>query len=274
MTRARALKQVIRARAAKTGERYTAARRHILREIDDDKPSASALSATADKKGLSPQGLSPQAAEASPLATTQSPSPAATKGGLSDAKAIEKTGHDLAHWFGVLDRFGGIEKGHTASTALLYEKYEVPGWYCQGIVVAYERARGKRVMNQRCDGAFEVSVSKVIGAKTPALVKAFEDAKKRKEWSIDADAGLVKALETGLKDPKSKGFITRPDGQARFRFRWDATTVQFNLYPKGPGKTSIVAQQMKLRDAGEVERYRKLWKTAFAALASAVSTAS
>ena len=35
MTRARALKQVIRARAAKTGERYTTARRHILKELND-----------------------------------------------------------------------------------------------------------------------------------------------------------------------------------------------------------------------------------------------
>ena len=31
MTRARALKQAIRARAAKTGERYTTARRHVLK---------------------------------------------------------------------------------------------------------------------------------------------------------------------------------------------------------------------------------------------------
>lgn len=254
MTRARALKQVIRARAEKTGERYTTARRHVLRGLTDDKP-----------KGLSPQ-----------VAMKPDPPvvPASVKGGLSDAKTIEKTGHDLAHWFGILDRFGGIEKGHTASTTFLYENYHVTGWYCQGIVVAYERARGKRVMNQRCDGAFEVSVSKVIGATTPALVKAFTDAKTRNKWAIDADAGLIKAFEAGLKEAKSKGFITRPDGQSRFRFKWDGTTVQFNLYPKGPGKTSIVAQQMKLRDAGEVERYRGLWKTAFTALASAVSNAS
>ena len=33
MTRARALKEVIRARAAKTGERYTTARRHVLNEL-------------------------------------------------------------------------------------------------------------------------------------------------------------------------------------------------------------------------------------------------
>ena len=33
MTRARALKSVIRARVAKTGERYTTARRHVLAPI-------------------------------------------------------------------------------------------------------------------------------------------------------------------------------------------------------------------------------------------------
>jgi hypothetical protein len=262
MTRARALKQVIRARAAKTGERYTTARRHILRELT--------LRANDAPTGSSRQAKSLQAKSAASPALP--PAPARAKGGLSDAKAIEKTGHDLAYWFDVLDRFGGIEKGHTASASFLYKQHELPGWYCQGIVVAYERARGKRVMNQRCDGAFEVSVSKVIAAKTPAIVKAITGAKTRRKWSVGADATLVTALESGLEDPKSKGFITRPDGQARFRFKWNETTVQINLYPKGPGKTSIVAQQMKLRNVDAVERYRGLWKTAFALLAAAVST--
>ena len=192
---------------------------------------------------------------------------------MSDTTSLKKTGHDLAHWFAILDRIGAIEKGHTAAAAFLHEQYSVPGWYVQGIVVAYERARGKRVLHQKCDGSFEVSVSKVIPATTAALVKALSDSKKRKAWSIDADAGLVKALEAGVKDPKSKGFITRPDGQARFRFKFDGTTVQVNLYPKGPGKTSIVAQQMKLADAKAVDHYRGLWKTAFTAIAAVLSEA-
>jgi hypothetical protein len=244
MTRARALKEVIRARAAKTGERYTTARRHILRELNQ--------------------------APVTRVAPVARVAPASTKGGLSDAKSIEKTGHDLAYWFDVMDRFGGVEKGHTALTGHLYEKYEVPGWYCQGIVVAYERARGKRVMNQKCDGSFEVSVSKVIAAKTPALVKALSDPKQRKRWSAKADTALVKALETGLKDPKSKGFVMKPNGEARYRFKWDGMTVQFNLYPKGSGKTSIVATQQKLSGPEAVEPCRALWKAAFAALSQAV----
>ena len=256
MTRARALKQVIRARAAKTGERYTTARRHILRELND-KGSASARGSQSAQGAQSAQRNAPAASQA--------------KGGLSDAKAIEKTGHDLAHWFAILDRFGGIEKGHTASTKLLYNDHNVPGWYCQGIVVAYERARGKRVMNQKCDGSFEVSVSKVINAATPALVKALSDTKQRKRWSAKADAALVKALEAGLKSPKSKGFVMKPNGEARYRFKWDAMTVQLNLDPKGPGKTSIVATQQKLAGPEAVEPYRAVWKAALSAIGGTVA---
>ena len=80
---------------------------------------------------------------------------------------------------------------------------------------------------------------------------------------------LVKALEAGLKDPKSKGFVMKPNGEARHRYKWDGMTVQFNLYPKGPGKTSIVAQQT-LPGADAVEPYRALWKAAFAALSQAL----
>ena len=115
------------------------------------------------------------------------------------------------------------------STALLSQQHDVPGWYCQGIVVAYERARGKRVMNQKCDGSFEVSVSKVIAATTSAPVKALGEAKQRRRWTAKADSDLVKALEAGL----------------RHRYKWDGMTVQFNLYPKGPGKTSIVAPRLQ-----------------------------
>ena len=241
MTRARALKQTIRARAAKTGERYTTARRHILRELNQ------------------PQKKAPPV----------SPAPAmSTRGGLSDAKSIEKTGKDLAHWFAVLDRFGAIEKGHTKAADHLYSDHGVPGWYCQGITVAYERARGVRGMNQRCDGAYEVSVSKVMAAKPSQIIKALKDAR---GWSDGVDADLLEALASAVKDRKSKGFITRADGQARFRYKWNGTTVQFNMYPKGAAKTSFVVQHMNLEGPQSVDAYRAKWKAAFGAIADLLS---
>ena len=74
-------------------------------------------------------------------------------------------------------------------------------------------------------------------------------------------------MRAALQDKKSKGFVIRPDGQARFRYKWDGTTVQFNMYPKGPGKTSFVVSNTNLQDAKSVEAYRAKWKAAFAAIA-------
>ena len=246
MTRARALKQTIRARAAKTGERYTTARRHILRELNEKAPVAR----------VAPVAL------VTPVAPAKS-----TKGAISDASVQKKTGHDLAHWFGVLDRFGAVEKGHTAAARHLYETHGVDGWYAQGITVSYERARGVRGINQRCDGAWEVSVSKTLTASTAQLVKAFSDARKRSEWTSEADPTLAAALAKGLADKKSKGWVVRPDGLARFRYRWDDTIVQLIDHVDVGRKIALTVQHTKLANAGDVERHRGQWKTAFGLLA-------
>lgn len=243
MTRARALKHVIRARAAKTGERYTTARRFVLLERQKEKAAA--------------------APEPSPAAKSASP-----RGAISDAAVIKKTGQDLAYWYDVLDRFGAVAKGHTAAARHLYEEHGVPGWYSQGITVSYERARGVRAVNQRCDGDFEVSASKVMTADAKTFVKAFTDARRRGSWAKGLDAGLTKALATGLADKKSKGFVIRPDGMARFRYKWDGTTVQLYAYPKAGGKLNVTVQHTRLPNGDAVEPYRKQWKAALAALAA------
>ena len=184
MTRARALKQVIRARAAKTGERYTTARRHVLKDLQ--------------------QGT---ALPARPRSTTAPQAAAAgtSKGGVSDAKSLEKTGHGLDHWFDVLDRFGAVEKGHSAAARHLYEAHHVGGWYAQGITVAYERARGVRAINQRCDGEYEVSVSKVVAADTTEVIKAFTEARQRRRWVEGVDARLVQRARGRTRQPGVQG---------------------------------------------------------------------
>jgi hypothetical protein len=73
MTRARALKEIIRARSAKTGERYTAARRHVLNEL---RPRTQSVVRS------TPVPVS---------ATTKSAAPAtSSKGGVSDATSRER----------------------------------------------------------------------------------------------------------------------------------------------------------------------------------------
>ena len=146
MTRARALKQVIRARAAKTGERYTTARRHVLNQLATIAPASSSRR-PAEQPAPGPR-IAPEAALKERPTTAIAP----TRGSVTDAKSREKTGHGLDHWFALLDRFGGVEKGHSALARHLYDDHGVPGWYSQGITVAYERARGARLLNQRMSG--------------------------------------------------------------------------------------------------------------------------
>ncbi len=248
MTRARALKQVIRARVAKTGERYTTARRHVL-------------------KALQPR-TAPAPQPPVIAAPTASAATRPSKGSVSDAKAREKTGHGLDHWFAVLDRFSAVEKGHTAAARHLSEAHDVDGWYAQGITVAYERARGVRVLNQRCDGDYEVSVSKVVAGETTTVIKAFTDPRVRRRWVEGVDVRLVHALTTALDGSASKGFVVRPDGQARFRYTWDGTTVQLYLMPKTGGKVSVVAANTKLAEGTMVEERREKWRAALQAMAT------
>jgi hypothetical protein len=246
MTRTRALKRAIRSRAAATGERYTTARRHVVSQL--------------------------KAIEASraPVEAPRAVSPARARTGISEAQFVKKTGHGFDHWFAVLDRFGAVEKGHTAAARHLFADHGVPGWHAQGLTVAYERARGVRAANQRCDGVFEVSVSKVVAASVPAIVKALSSPRSRARLKV-SDPGLLPALAKGLEAPKSTGFVVRPDGLGRFRYQWDATTVQFYLAPKPGGKTSVVVTHMKLADARAVEQRRAVWREVLNALASVVT---
>jgi hypothetical protein len=262
MTRARALKEVIRARAAKTGERYTTARRHVLKHLTPQPASVAPRPAAAVTDTV----------PSTRAATKSRSKPASSKGGVSDAKSIEKTGHGLNHWFDVLDRFGGVAKGHTASARHLFEAHKVDGWYSQGITVAYERARGVRAVNQRCDGEYEVSASKVVGAKTAAVIKALTDAKLRKRWMNGVDAELAKALSTALDAPGSKGVVVRPDGLGRYRYKWGDTTVQLYLQPKPGDKVSLVATNSKLSNSTMVEERRTQWRAALNALAQLFSS--
>lgn len=246
MTRARSLKQTIRARAAKTGERYTTARRQVLKHTT--------------ARATAPPAPEPPPAPSSSVANL-------TKGAVTDAKTREKTGHGLDHWFAVLDRFGGADKGHTALARHLHDEHAVSGWYAQGITVAYERARGARALNQRVGGDYEVSVSKVVAADTPAVVSAFSDARTRKAWLAPADPALARALAAALTASTSKGFVVRPDGQARFRYKTGPTTVQVYVWPKAGGTSSVVVTEMKLPDAATLEARREAWRTALASLA-------
>jgi hypothetical protein len=244
MTQARKLKKQIRARARKTGERYTAARRQVLRQ-----------------KGHPERVATRSTSAPAPRAATPVP-PALEK---REAGLTQKTGHGWAHWFAVLDAFDAAAKGHTASAHHVAVDHGVEGWYAQEITVAYERARGLRGVNQRLSGAFEVSVSKSLPVPVKEVVKALRDPRRRRRFFADLDPDIRGAFEAALDGPK--GLREREQGGARMRFQTKSgITVVLYLDPKTNGRSGFVATNLKLKGKDDVARIREAWRPALEAL--------
>jgi hypothetical protein len=247
MTDQKKLKRVVRARSAKTGESYTAARRQVL--------AARSKSSTPTAE---PAPAKQPALVAAPAPT---PPPPTKSGALTDKAAREKTGHGLDHWFAVLDAFGAAEKGHTGAADHLYTVHGVPGWHAQGITVAYERARGLRQVNQSCTGTFQVSVSKTVPVPVSEVVAALRDKRRRAAWTKDADPALAAALDAAFAGPKPREVKTKGSDYAWFRFPWDGPTVVIYIRGKAGG-ASVVADNSNLPAPELVEVRRAQWKVA------------
>ena len=257
MTLQKKLKKTIRARSAKTGESYTAARRQVL--LAREKPEATPEPPPPNDVGA---GLAPAREGVNPSSTSRA-KPA--KGGITDESVIKKTGHGLDHWFDVLDAFGAGARGHTDAAAWLNHEHGIPGWHAQGITVAYERERGLRQLNQACTGKYQVSVSKTVRATVAEVADALRSAERRADWLAEVDPGLAQALGEAFTGPKPREIKTRGSDYAWLRFRWDGSTVEVRITGKPTG-ASVVADNKDLPDPSLVERRRAQWRAALEGL--------
>ncbi len=244
MTLQKKLKKTIRARSEKTGESYTAARRQVLLALTKDaeppRPSTPPPPPTPAKK-------------------------ATTRGQVTDDAALKKTGHGLDHWFAVLEAFGTADKGHTAAASHLAKDHGIPGWYAQGITVAYERAHGLRELNQSCTGTFQVNVSKTVPASVAEVVAAITSAERRADWLRDADPVLVQALDAAFTGDQPREVKTKGNDYAWLRFPWDGSTVEIRITGKPKG-ASVVSDNGDLPEPSLVELRRAQWRVALTGL--------
>jgi hypothetical protein len=262
MTLQKKLKKAIRARSGKTGESYTAARRQLL--LSREKKAGAAQPAVPEPVDTQP---APEAAVPAtpPPAPSSPPATSRPRGSISDESVLQKTGHGLEHWFGVLDAFGAAAKGHTAAAAHLSEEHGIPGWHAQGITVAYERARGLREVNQSCTGTFQVSVSKTVPASVAEVVDALKSAGRRASWLREADPDLALALDAAFTGDKPREVKTKGSDYAWLRFRWDGRTVEIRITGRPKG-ASVVADNQDLAGAAQVEQRRAQWRGALEGL--------
>jgi hypothetical protein len=155
MTKQRTLKHRVRARMAKTGESYTAARRMLIAAGDRPDPVAVPFEPT-----------------------------------VSEEKLVEATGRGWQEWLGILDAWGAAGRRHNEIVRWLAAEHAVPDWYTQAITVTYERARGIRVVGQRADGSFVASATKTIAVPVERLFEAFQDEELRERWLPRAELRL------------------------------------------------------------------------------------
>lgn len=148
MTTDKARKRAVRSRMHKTGERYAAARRHVVGDA-----------------GAPPAPLPPRVAEPK----------------MSDATITKGTGRDWDEWFRLLDAWDATTKGHPAIARYLHDEHGVDGWWAQSVTVGYEWARGLRQVHETPDG-FQVSVTRTIAASVDDVWRDFVEPARRNRW--------------------------------------------------------------------------------------------
>ena len=152
MTTQKLLKRRVRERMSKTGESYTAARRHVVVGRDRLEDARQRLESAREL--------------------------------ASDEKLTEATGRDWEGWLSILDRWGAPDRKHREIADHLIGAHAVPGWWAQSITTGYERARGLRKKHQQPNG-FTIYASKTVGVPLEELFAAFVDDRTRAQWLTD-----------------------------------------------------------------------------------------
>lgn len=178
MTKQEHFKQRIRARMAKTGERYGAARRALI----EPGPSRSE---TAPREWLS----EPE---------------------FTDDVIRSNTERGWDEWSDLIESWPGHVDGHAAVAAHIQAEYGLNSWWSQAVTVSWERITGRRVLNQRANGTFEASKTRTVTVDHDALRAALFDDIERGDLFPGFDTEMRSKPST--KVPR----VAFPDGVALF----------------------------------------------------------
>lgn len=145
-----------------------------------------------------------------------------------------------AEWLAFMDRIGATDLNHSQIAEKVNEELESvesgidnPGWWAQGITVAYEQHSGRRLPGQQADGTFQTSVSRTTNMGVQVAMDTWV------RFAAD-DAEVQRLVASPAKtsgSDKRKTWRTKAaDGSALL--------VTSELRPNG--KTAVIAQQLKL----------------------------
>lgn len=202
-------------------------------------------------------------------------------GQISPGAVREATGRDWADWLDLLDAAGAAGWDHRGIVDHFEREHpEVSPWWQQSLAVAYERARGKRVVGQTSDVGFQIGAQRSVAA-TPGHV--WEVLVTRPDLWLGAGASVVfepgreYEVPPGESSPGARGEIRVVKPADRIRMTWQPAdwpapaTLQIVVTPAAPGKTRLNAHLEKLPRADVREAMRERMRRAMDRVADAAA---
>jgi hypothetical protein len=162
----------------------------------------------------------------------------------SDEALVARSGRTWAEWFKILDKAGAKKWEHKEIALYLHEKQKVSGWWSQMIAVGYEHERGIRQKFQKCTGEFAASGSRTLNVPLTKAYEAWADERLRRKWLPDGDLEIT----TATKDKS-------------IRAKWDGGTSRVSIlfYGKGPHKSQVTVDHMKLASTKGCAKMKAHW---------------
>ena len=185
---------------------------------------------------------------------------------VTDSAVKEATGRDWKGWMRALDAAGAGELNHKQLVAHLAREVE-SSWWQQSIAVAYEQARGKRVVGETADTGFQVGVVRTLPVGAQEM---WERVATQPERWLGAGATLTLEPGAGYEVPRRRGVpgvrgdvrVVKPGQRLRMTWQPDGwskpATLQLTLVPKARG-VSVHVHMEKLPDAKAREAMREHW---------------
>ena len=174
------------------------------------------------------------------LPDTDAPGRPLGRSAPGDVAVKRATGRDWGTWFAVLDGDGAADLDHRGVVALAV-KHGAGDWWAQTVSVAYEQARGKRALHEKA-GGFTANGSRMIRTTPERLFEALVDDGTRAAW---LPLGLEVTTSTPSKSVRARAV--------------DGSRIDFNIYPKGEGRTQVTLQQERLPDATAAAEMKASW---------------
>lgn len=175
------------------------------------------------------------------------------------AAIAQATGRAWDEWVRELDEAGAQQMKHAQIAALAGEwmpaGMESPGWWAQGVAVAYEQDRGLRVPGQSSDGSFTASASKTFSAgDRHAAFKA---------WLAKVDQ-RTQFNGVDVAEPPAQS-STEKWHYWRVRLE-DGSRVSLGIADKGDGRAALGLEHSKLYSPEDIDRWKPYWQTLLAEL--------